>query len=293
MPWCKSKASYQLFRFPQELHAAMRRAGQNPTESEVQDMINSVRFSTFNLSYEPWWTDSWYSPFSIGIMFRNVYTYVPLKKKQNRYKIFSKLQPYVKHYLKQILENWNIFWWKSFMLKFLHFVSTFRLMLTGPGLWSSPSSATSCTRRSATRTPRTSWRRPSGSSVKIMRVRIWYSVYNVDTVQTNILVIVITVPICVFAILSCKCPTALEDLWTIYDGITPEKHLRFGHWGSRLHTAIIQHFYPLTKLSFFPLGFIIILGLAIYVFIGNAQFPPLLCSFPGHSINKLWNSLFE
>ena len=26
----------------QELHAAMRRAGQNPTESEVQDMINSV-----------------------------------------------------------------------------------------------------------------------------------------------------------------------------------------------------------------------------------------------------------
>ena len=29
----------------QELHAAMRRAGQNPTESEVQDMINSVRYS--------------------------------------------------------------------------------------------------------------------------------------------------------------------------------------------------------------------------------------------------------
>jgi hypothetical protein len=30
----------------QELHAAMRRGGQNPTESEVQDMINSVsRFS--------------------------------------------------------------------------------------------------------------------------------------------------------------------------------------------------------------------------------------------------------
>ena len=28
----------------QELHAAMRRAGQNPTESEVQDMINSVRY---------------------------------------------------------------------------------------------------------------------------------------------------------------------------------------------------------------------------------------------------------
>ena len=26
----------------QELHAAMRRGGQNPTESEVQDMINSV-----------------------------------------------------------------------------------------------------------------------------------------------------------------------------------------------------------------------------------------------------------
>ena len=26
----------------QELHAALRRGGQNPTESEVQDMINSV-----------------------------------------------------------------------------------------------------------------------------------------------------------------------------------------------------------------------------------------------------------
>ena len=26
-----------------ELHAAMRRGGQNPTESEVQDMINTVR----------------------------------------------------------------------------------------------------------------------------------------------------------------------------------------------------------------------------------------------------------
>jgi Ca2+-binding EF-hand superfamily protein len=26
----------------QELHAAMRRAGQNPTEAEVQDMINEV-----------------------------------------------------------------------------------------------------------------------------------------------------------------------------------------------------------------------------------------------------------
>ncbi len=31
----------------QELHAAMRRAGQNPTEAEVQDMINEVR--KFNL----------------------------------------------------------------------------------------------------------------------------------------------------------------------------------------------------------------------------------------------------
>jgi Ca2+-binding EF-hand superfamily protein len=31
----------------QELHAAMRRAGQNPTEAEVQDMINEVR--EFNL----------------------------------------------------------------------------------------------------------------------------------------------------------------------------------------------------------------------------------------------------
>ena len=27
-----------------ELHAAMRRGGQNPTESEVQDMINTVMF---------------------------------------------------------------------------------------------------------------------------------------------------------------------------------------------------------------------------------------------------------
>ena len=32
--------TFQLTR--QELHAAMRKAGQNPTESEVQDMINSV-----------------------------------------------------------------------------------------------------------------------------------------------------------------------------------------------------------------------------------------------------------
>ena len=31
----------QLTHF-QELHAAMRRAGQNPTEAEVQDMINEV-----------------------------------------------------------------------------------------------------------------------------------------------------------------------------------------------------------------------------------------------------------
>ena len=30
-----------------ELHAAMRRGGQNPTESEVQDMINTVRFRYF------------------------------------------------------------------------------------------------------------------------------------------------------------------------------------------------------------------------------------------------------
>ena len=28
-----------------ELHAAMRRGGQNPTESEVQDMINTVKFN--------------------------------------------------------------------------------------------------------------------------------------------------------------------------------------------------------------------------------------------------------
>ena len=32
-----------------ELHAAMRRGGQNPTESEVQDMINTVRFRYFFL----------------------------------------------------------------------------------------------------------------------------------------------------------------------------------------------------------------------------------------------------
>ncbi len=31
--------------FFQELHAAMRRAGQNPTEAEVQDMINEVNHS--------------------------------------------------------------------------------------------------------------------------------------------------------------------------------------------------------------------------------------------------------
>ena len=30
-----------------ELHAAMRRGGQNPTESEVQDMINTVSCSMF------------------------------------------------------------------------------------------------------------------------------------------------------------------------------------------------------------------------------------------------------
>jgi hypothetical protein len=34
----------------QELHAAMRRAGQNPTEAEVQDMINEVL--EFNLYLE-------------------------------------------------------------------------------------------------------------------------------------------------------------------------------------------------------------------------------------------------
>ena len=33
---CDSAPSFQ------ELHAAMRRAGQNPTEAEVQDMINEV-----------------------------------------------------------------------------------------------------------------------------------------------------------------------------------------------------------------------------------------------------------
>lgn len=32
-----------------ELHAAMRRGGQNPTESEVQDMINTVRVPYFFL----------------------------------------------------------------------------------------------------------------------------------------------------------------------------------------------------------------------------------------------------
>ena len=33
---------YILTLFLKELHAAMRRAGQNPTEAEVQDMINEV-----------------------------------------------------------------------------------------------------------------------------------------------------------------------------------------------------------------------------------------------------------
>ncbi len=41
--------SRNTFMFPspffQELHAAMRRAGQNPTEAEVQDMINEVNHS--------------------------------------------------------------------------------------------------------------------------------------------------------------------------------------------------------------------------------------------------------
>ena len=31
-----------------ELHAAMRRGGQNPTESEVQDMINTVNVKNIN-----------------------------------------------------------------------------------------------------------------------------------------------------------------------------------------------------------------------------------------------------
>merc|ERR1719511_639995 len=34
--------AYCSINFSQELHAAMRRAGQNPTEAEVQDMINEV-----------------------------------------------------------------------------------------------------------------------------------------------------------------------------------------------------------------------------------------------------------
>ena len=36
------RVSWSLLSCFQELHAAMRRGGQNPTESEVQDMINSV-----------------------------------------------------------------------------------------------------------------------------------------------------------------------------------------------------------------------------------------------------------
>ena len=86
MFWRKSNACL-LFCFPQELHAAMRRAGQNPTESEVQDMINSVRFSQLQLmynqsyldhskpkSYELYGENIWFLvfPFSVGIMFRNV-----------------------------------------------------------------------------------------------------------------------------------------------------------------------------------------------------------------------------
>ena len=36
----------------QELQSAMRRAGQNPTESEVQDMINKIDDGTASLAFE-------------------------------------------------------------------------------------------------------------------------------------------------------------------------------------------------------------------------------------------------
>ena len=42
---------YQLF-IPKDLHYAMRRAGQNPTESEVQDMINKIDDGTASLNFE-------------------------------------------------------------------------------------------------------------------------------------------------------------------------------------------------------------------------------------------------
>ena len=36
----------------QDLQSALRRAGQNPTESEVQDMINKIDDGTDSLSFE-------------------------------------------------------------------------------------------------------------------------------------------------------------------------------------------------------------------------------------------------
>ena len=42
---------YKLF-IPKDLHYAMRRAGQNPTESEVQDMINKIDDGTASLNFE-------------------------------------------------------------------------------------------------------------------------------------------------------------------------------------------------------------------------------------------------
>ena len=40
-----------------ELHAAMRRGGQNPTESEVQDMINTVN----DHHQDQDWFDDWHA----------------------------------------------------------------------------------------------------------------------------------------------------------------------------------------------------------------------------------------
>ena len=46
-------AQNAIFYFSiQELQSAMRRAGQNPTESEVQDMINKIDDGTSSLNFE-------------------------------------------------------------------------------------------------------------------------------------------------------------------------------------------------------------------------------------------------
>ena len=47
-----NKKYYKVSIFIKDLHYAMRRAGQNPTESEVQDMINKIDDGTASLNFE-------------------------------------------------------------------------------------------------------------------------------------------------------------------------------------------------------------------------------------------------